>query len=94
MDGFVTVDAVDRSTEVEESDLLVVVVVSAAATPARRASANVDHLMLKLVECAREGRRENGEKGQEAGLWEKSAMFSTEFPQMDDVFFLSLPGEE
>lgn len=49
--GLVTVDAVDRSRDVEESDLLVVdseVVVSAAvATPARRAKARDGHLMVK-----------------------------------------------
>lgn len=79
MDGFVTVDAVDRSTEVEESDLLVVVV-SAAATPARRASANVDHLMMKVVVCARDGRREMGSRARKLGYGRKSAMFSTESP--------------
>lgn len=79
MDGFVTVDAVDRSTEVEESDLLVVVV-SAAATPARRASANVDHLMMQVVVCARDGRREMGSRAGKLGYGRKSAMFSTESP--------------
>jgi hypothetical protein len=93
VDGFVTVDAVDRSTEDEESDLLVVVV-SAAATPARRASANVDHLMMRVVVCARGGRRENGEQGQEAVLGKSKERCSPRNSTMDDVFFLSLPGEE
>lgn len=70
VDGLVTVDALDRSMDVEASDLLVVddaeVVVSAAVTtPARRARANDDHLMVKGVA----GVRQNGDGEEEGVIW-------------------------
>ena len=55
VDGFVTVDAVEKSKDVDESDLLEVddseVVVSAAVTPASKASPRDNHLMVKGVAC-------------------------------------------
>lgn len=88
MDGFVTVDAVDRSTDVEESDLLVVVV-SAAATPARRASANIDHLMMQVVVCARDDSREWEEGLGSCVGEEKMSDVLHGIPAMDDVFSVS-----
>lgn len=62
VDGLVTVDAVDKFKAVEDSDLLEVddseVVVSAAATPARRASTRDDNLMVKGVACVYPEREE------------------------------------